>query len=63
MIIYENESFAGKYLSEVGTKWFISETCLFNRDSKYESGMNSFKLNSFLKRGDTKRNKIKNKNN
>ena len=55
MVIYENYTFAGKYLSEVGTKWFISETCLFNIENKYESGMNSFELNSFLKRGDVKR--------
>jgi len=63
MIIYENESFEGKYCSEVSVRYLISETCIFSLGGKYESGLESFGLNSFLKRGDFKRNKIKNKNN
>ena len=59
MIIYENFSFEGKYLSEVDRTWFIAETSLFNIGSGYSSGLDSFKLNSFLKRGDLKKKKDK----
>ena len=59
MIIYENFSFEGKYCSEVSTRYLISETCIFSLGGVYESGLESFKLNSFIKRGDFKRNKIK----
>ena len=51
MVIYENESFEGKYLSEVSTRYLISETCIFNLGGEYESGLESFKLNNFIKRG------------
>jgi len=55
MVIYENESFEGKYLSEVSTRYLISETCIFNLGGKYESGLASFGLNSFIKRAVPKR--------
>ena len=55
MIIYEKESFEGKYCSEVSARYLISETCIFNLGSKYESGLESFGLNSFLKRDDPKK--------
>lgn len=55
MMIYENESFEGKYCSEVSTRYLISETCIFSLGGKYESGLESFGLNSFIKRGDLKK--------
>lgn len=57
MMIYENESFEGKYCSEVSVRYLISETCIFSLGGKYESGLDSFELNSFLKRGDLKKKK------
>ena len=57
MIIYENFSFEGKYCSEVSTRYLISETCIFNLGGVYDSGLESFGLNSFLKRGDSKKKK------
>ncbi len=55
MMIYENESFEGKYCSEVSVRYLISETCIFSLGGKYESGLDSFELNSFIKRGDLKK--------
>lgn len=62
MIIYENKSFEGLILSQIDEKYFIAETSMYHNTS-YEYCLDSFELNSFLKRGDFKRNKIKNKNN
>jgi len=51
MVICENFFFGGKYLYEVSTRYLISETCIFNLGGEYESGLESFKLNNFIKRG------------
>lgn len=56
MIIYENKSFEGLILSQIGEKYFIAETSMYHNTS-YEDCLDSFELNSFLKRGDLKKKK------
>ena len=54
MIIYENKSFEGLILSQIDEKYFIAETSMYHNTS-YEDCLDSFELNSFLKRGDLKK--------
>ena len=58
MIIYENKSFEGLILSQIDEKYFIAETFMYHNTS-YEDCLDSFELNSFLKRGDLKKKKDK----
>ena len=54
MIIYENKSFEGLILSQIDEKYFIAETSMYHNTS-YEDCLDSFELNSFLKRSDLKK--------
>ena len=58
MILYENKSFEGLILSQIDEKYFIAETSMYHNTS-YEDCLDSFELNSFLKRGDLKKKKDK----